>query len=210
VTNSKIECYAASLPQQGRSSNEDAFLVLRESPPFAALCDGAGNAQQAAKRVLALLEKFFRETPSDELSNQQVWSRWVKLLDSSIMGSAQSTLIALTVVGGQVIGTCVGDSRVYLVDREGGCRILTEGASKFRLGSGKAESFFVRLPLTTGDTLLVLSDGAWTPLNPYVLRKEVQAALPRGFAEVPSAILAAAGRAGRADDMTAICLRIAK
>ena len=48
----RVEYFAASLPQQGRTQNEDAFLMERGERPFAALCDGAGNAERAAKRVL--------------------------------------------------------------------------------------------------------------------------------------------------------------
>src|SRR2546425_716725 len=57
----RAECFGASRPQQGRTANEDAFLIGRERP-FALLCDGAGNAQQAAKRVLTLFDKLFKET----------------------------------------------------------------------------------------------------------------------------------------------------
>jgi hypothetical protein len=58
------------------------------------------------------------------------------------------------------------------------------------------------------DTLLLLSDGAWTPLTLYLLQKAVMAAALRHFSEVPQSILDAAGRTGRADDMTAVALRL--
>ena len=48
----RFECYGASRPQAGRGFNEDAFIIEREPIPCAALCDGTGNAEQAAKRVL--------------------------------------------------------------------------------------------------------------------------------------------------------------
>lgn len=209
--NTKVECYAASRPQQGRTQNEDAFLIGHEGTPFAVLCDGAGNAQQAAKRVISLFQKLIREGAPEELAAPECWQRWVKLLDSSLLGGTQSTFLAAAVSNQEVMGTCVGDSRAYLLNREGECRTVTEGASKFRLGSGKAESFFIRQPLTSGDLFLLLSDGAWTPLGgPYLLRKAVVAALSKGLSEVPSAILDAAGRTGRADDMTAVVLRVGR
>ena len=46
----RVECFGASRPQQGRTANEDAFLIRHGERPFALLCDGAGNAQQAAKK----------------------------------------------------------------------------------------------------------------------------------------------------------------
>jgi hypothetical protein len=45
-------------------------------------------------------------------------------------------------------------------NRQGDLRILTDGASKFRLGSGKAEAFPIRQSLASGKILLLLTDGA--------------------------------------------------
>ena len=202
----RAECFGASRPQQGRTANEDAFLIGRERP-FALLCDGAGNAQQAAKRVLTLFDKLFKETAPQQVSEHDTWAGWVKLLDSSLLGGTQSTFLGVALLDGMAVGACVGDSRAYLVTREGDCRLLTEGASKFRLGSGRAEAFPIRQTMTSGEIILLLSDGAWTPLGPYLLKKAVMTAVARHLSDVPEAILEAAGRTGRADDMTAIALR---
>jgi len=204
----RIECFAATRPQQGRSQNEDAFLIGRGERPFVALCDGAGNAERAAKRVLALFEKLFGEATAAQTVDPATWNKWVKLLDSSLLGSAQSTFIGLVESNGGVVGACTGDSRAYLINREGQCRILTDGALKHRLGSGHAEAFPIRSALSPRDILLLLSDGAWTPLSPYLLQKAVASAATRHFSELPGAILDAASRAGRADDMTAVTLRL--
>jgi hypothetical protein len=40
----QVECYSATRTQQGKASNEDAFLIGRGSVPYAVICDGAGNA----------------------------------------------------------------------------------------------------------------------------------------------------------------------
>ena len=53
-----------------------------------------------------------------------------------------------------------------------------------------------------------MSDGAWTPLNLGLLQKTVMTAALCHFTEIPGAILDAAGRTGRADDMTAVALRL--
>jgi hypothetical protein len=206
----RVECFAATRPQDGRSTNEDAFLIGRATPPYAVLCDGAGNAQQAAKRVLTLFDKLFRDAPPEEVGGDRVWSGWVKLLDSSLLGGTQSTFVGVAVVDGVAVGASAGDSRAYLIDRDGECRILTEAAAKYRLGSGEARAFPIRQPLRTGDTLLLLTDGAWTPLGPYLLKKAVLGTVLRSFPDVPDAILNAAGRTGRPDDMTAIALRVVR
>jgi serine/threonine protein phosphatase PrpC len=204
----RVEAFAASLPQQGRTQNEDAFSIGRGERPFAALCDGAGNAERAAKRIVTLFEKLLNEAAPENITGPETWAKWVKLLDSSLLGGSQSTFLAVAIVGNEAIGACAGDSRAYLINREGQTKILTDGAAKYRLGSGQAQAFPIRLTLGAGDVLLLLSDGAWTPLSPYLLQKAVASAAARHFSEVPQAVLQAAGRTGRADDTTAVALRL--
>jgi hypothetical protein len=57
---------------------------------------------------------------------------------------------------------------------------------------------------------MLLTDGAWTPQNPYVLKKTILSAVGKHFSELPLAILDVAGKTGPADDMTAVALRITK
>jgi serine/threonine protein phosphatase PrpC len=206
----KPECYAASLPQEGRSANEDAFLIGRGAVPCVALCDGAGNAQRAAKRALTLFEKLFQDSKPEQIADERVWRGWIKLLDSALLGGTQSTFVGVALLEGFAIGACAGDSRAYLFDREGGCRILTEGANERRLGSGEATAFPIRQPISAGDTLLLMSDGAWTPLGPYLLTKAMRSTMGRHFSEVPTAILDAAARTGRADYMTVVAVRLVR
>jgi hypothetical protein len=42
-----VELFASTRTQQGKTQNEDAFLIGRDPAPYAALCDGAGNAGRA-------------------------------------------------------------------------------------------------------------------------------------------------------------------
>lgn len=204
----KIECYAASLPQDGRTINEDAWLLLRGEPLCAALCDGAGDARRAAKRALQTFEKFYKASKPEELSIFPTWSRWVKTLDSSLLGGEQSTFLAVAVLEEKIVGTCAGDSRLYKITRDGEITIPTEGASKFRLGSGRAQPFPIHLPISKGDRLLLMSDGAWTPLNLYALKKVVAKSATKHFSELPPSILDEAGKSGRADDMTVVALKV--
>jgi hypothetical protein len=86
-------------------------------------------------------------------------------------------------------------------------RILTDTASNSRLGSGEAQAFPFHGALASGDILLFLTDGAWTPLGLPLLKKAILGSVGKHFSELPPAILDAAGRAGRADDMTALAVR---
>lgn len=194
--------------QDCRKVNEDALLILRGDPLCAALCDGAGDARRAAKRALQTFEKLFKQANHEEIAAFPTWSKWVKLLDSSLLGGDQSTFIAIAFLEGKIVGTCVGDSRLYHVTKNGGISIPSERASKFRLGSGRVQPFPIHMPINRGDFLLLMSDGAWTPLNLYALKKVLIRSATRHFSELASSILEEAGKAGRADDMTVIALKV--
>jgi len=56
-----IEIYGATRPQIGRSTNEDAFVIGREPVPHAAVCDGEGNALQAAHHVVRFFERLIKD-----------------------------------------------------------------------------------------------------------------------------------------------------
>ncbi len=204
----QVECYGATRVQEGKNNNEDAFLIRRGSIPFAALCDGAGPAQQAAKKTLEFFQRLFSEGTLAHVLKDATWANWIKVLDSNLLGSTESTFIAVAVIGDQIVGTYVGDSQAYLIERTGGCRIMTPASNKLRLGSGEAKAAPIHMTLKPRDILLLLSDGAWTPLSPYLLQKAAVTAAVEHFSEVPYAILDAAGRTGRADDMTVVALRI--
>jgi serine/threonine protein phosphatase PrpC len=199
-----------SRAQDGRqqSLNQDAFVIGRGPVAWMGLCDGAGNAQSVAKRALALLESRVREAPLAQVLRPETWCGWAKSLDSALLNGPEATLVAASVVGEEVVGVSAGDSRAYLVPLEGPLRLLTDGASKARLGSGETEPFAFRCVLAPRDVLLLVSDGAWTPLGSAVLDRAVRAAFARPFADLPSAVLDAASRRGRADDMTAVALRL--
>ena len=67
------DAFAATLRQDGRATNEDAFL-LRPGPPLVvALADGAGNAEQAARQALRLLERSLAAAGAEELGVFATW-----------------------------------------------------------------------------------------------------------------------------------------
>lgn len=202
-----VESYAASRTQQGRSQNEDAFAIGRDTAPYIVLCDGAGNAERAAKRAIKQFEALLKDTGFDEARAPDTWSKWVRLLDSGFAGGAQTTFLARVFFEAEYFGACAGDSRAYLFTRNGDLRILTDAAGKSRLGSGNAQALFFHGALVSGDILLFLTDGAWTPLGLSILKKTILSSVGKHFSELPQSILDAAGRTGRADDMTVLVAR---
>jgi len=203
-----MEIYGASRQQEGTKSNEDAFLVGRGQIPFAALADGSGNAQQAARSALGLFHRLFSEATPEEIERFHTWDGWIRLLDSLLLGGAQSTFVAVALLPGRIVGTSTGDSRLYLLTMDGEIQILTEDAQKFRLGSGKVIPFPIHRQVQPGDVLMLMSDGAWTPLNLTKMKALRAKALSRHFSEFPAIFLDEAGKNGRADDMTAVAIRV--
>ncbi len=207
----RVECYGATLPEDGkpRSQNQDAFTIVRAPVVTAVVCDGAGNAQLAARRVTGLFELWLAETTLGQVLATDPWSRWARLADSALLGGSECTLAAIQIVGSEARGVVVGDSRIYLLPGDGGCRPLAEPLSKARLGSGEVEPTLVRHQMAPHDILLILTDGAWTPLGSVRLERAARKAALAHLSEVPPAILDAAGQHGRADDMTAVAIRLA-
>jgi serine/threonine protein phosphatase PrpC len=203
-----VEAYGSSKSPQGRTDNEDAFLTGSGKLPFAVVCDGEGTAQQSARKAVTFFENLFKGATPQEIFIHGTWARWIKTLDSILSRSTQSTFVGLAVIRGLAIGACAGNSHAYLVRQGRECRWLTEGANEARLGSGSSSAFPIREALSPGDTIMLLSDGVWSNLSPSLLNEIVLRVAPRKFSEVPNAVLDAARRAGTADDMTAVALRL--
>ncbi len=205
----RFESFGQTRPQEGRqhTENQDAYVIGRCPVPWAAVLDGAGNAQTVAKRAAALLEHWFRETSLAQLLREEAWIGMARRLDSALMGGPETTLVAVAAVGDQVVGVAAGDSRAYLVPLESSVRLVTGEAAKQRLGSGEVQPFAFRELLGPRDVLALLSDGAWGPLGLPGVDRAVRSSLSRHFSETPGALLDAASRRGRGDDMTAVALR---
>jgi serine/threonine protein phosphatase PrpC len=187
--------YAASIPQLGRP-NEDAFFIGRLSgASLAAVFDGQGNAEGAAKKAARQLERLYTDT-----RGKLDWIKTAKLLDSHLLGASKSTMVAASLSEGGVSICVVGDSRAYLI-REGKASILSEGAAKQQLGSGKITPLIKELAIQDRDLLLLMTDGAWTRFSLYLLAQTVMKNLAN-LPELPDSILKQAGRGGICDDMT--------
>ena len=204
------EAFGSSLPQEGRppGGNEDAFWIRPGEPSVIALADGAGAAQQAARKALRQFEQLVSAASASDIESFPAWSTWLRALDLGMSGGpSQSTFVALAVLGDRLVGAAAGDSRAYLWTREGELRVLTDGASKLRLGSGHIAPFPIHAPFARGDIVLLLTDGAWTPLTLDGLRTCVARVALGPLAELPEAVLREASRRGTGDDMTVVAAR---
>jgi serine/threonine protein phosphatase PrpC len=208
----RVECFAASRPLQGRAEkdNEDAFLISLEDPPFAALCDGVGHPQRVARKVLQSFQKLCRASTQHRIADPSAWTSWVRTLDSGIEKDYFAAFAGVVVLDTLAVGASAGNSRVFFISSAGDCRHLTQGADRNALGSGKAVAFPIRQPLEPGDTLLLLTDGAWAPLSLDFIKQIVSAEAPRRFFDIPKACLEVAARNGCTDDMTTIALRLVR
>lgn len=204
-----VECYGASLPQTGHKWNEDAFVIGRDPVPYAAVFDGTGIAEKSAQ-VAASYFKLQIKDQQEKVADPLAWAAWVKLMDSHLMGLAQSTFVGVAVTNettGAVVGAYAGDSRAYVFGDKG-TTLLTPSDSPRRLGSGRVNPGTFTVRLDSYDILVLMSDGAWTPLgSPYLMKQTIMGAVGKHFSDVPQAILDAAQRTGRWDDMTVVALR---
>jgi serine/threonine protein phosphatase PrpC len=201
----KVETYGASQARDGSRANEDAFWIRRPAGTVAVVCDGTGNAQGCAQHVVQLFGRQI-ESGALDVNRFPAWSSWLRSMDAALLGGSQTTFVGVTVVGNRLLGAYAGDSRAFLVN-EHGCRLLNESPGH-RLGSGEAEPRPIHEELRSGDVVLLMSDGAWSPLGLSAIHRVVVCGTLRHFADLPPDVLEAAARKGRADDMTVIAMRV--
>jgi hypothetical protein len=104
-----VECFGQTRPQHGRqhTQNQDAFVVGRPPVPWAAVLDGAGNAQAVAKRAAGIVERWFNEASLGQILRGETWRGLARRLDSALMGGPQSTLVAVALVGRELLGVAL-------------------------------------------------------------------------------------------------------
>ena len=134
------------------------------------------------------------------------WTRAAKLLDSHLLGANKSTMVVSSLVE-EVISICaVGDSRAYLV-RDGQASILTEGASKQKLGSGEIQPLIKEFGVRDRDLILLMTDGAWTHFSLHQLAQTVMKNL-LNLPDLPNSILKQSSKGSVWDAMTVAAIVI--
>ena len=184
-----------------RSQNQDTYQIeqLDRSTTLCIVCDGMGGARSGNVASSLAVDVFIQEVRNTFKSNmsQADWDRMlesaVKLANFTVFDQAQqfedfygmgTTLVAALIHGKDVTVVNVGDSRAYLVNKDGIRRITTDHSlvqmmvdrgeltpEMARTYPGKnyitraigtdtlVESDIFHLDVERGDSLLLCSDG---------------------------------------------------
>ena len=236
-------CFGISDRGQVRDLNED-YLLADCGRGLLLLSDGMGgaNAGEVASQqvVSACYQHLARELERGALkpqnaepclrqavekSHEQIRDMAARYPD---MGGMGCTLVAAWIHHHTAFICHIGDSRAYLLDREGGLEQLTEDHSvvwnEYRAGRltreearkspqknkltqalgmpGPVAPGFVRVELKAGDRLLLCSDGLWEMLADSEIAKLL--AKDATAATVSGDLVEAASRAGGRDNISVV------
>ena len=168
--------YIASERGGSHAENEDVAVaaphLADESLLVCVLADGQGGrgggkaaAQTAAQSVLSRADGLSPSRLRNRLSLKNVWISLLTAADEAVSensGGGYTTLIGLAAWKSGVRGASCGDSGVFLCRANGTAEWLTENQRKNPpVGSGAAFPVDFSARTFPGDTLLVMSDGAF-------------------------------------------------
>ena len=198
-----------------RSQNQDTYQIeqLDRSTTLCIVCDGMGGARSGNVASSLAVDVFIQEVRNTFKSNmsQADWDRMlesaVKLANFTVFDQAQqfedfygmgTTLVAALIHGKDVTVVNVGDSRAYLVNKDGIRRITTDHSlvqmmvdrgelSKERARTYPGKNYITRavgtestvqcdifhLDVERGDCILLCSDGLTNTVDDQEILFEV-------------------------------------
>ena len=198
-----------------RSQNQDTYQIeqLDRSTTLCIVCDGMGGARSGNVASSLAVDVFIQEVRNTFKSNmsQADWDRMlesaVKLANFTVFDQAQqfedfygmgTTLVAALIHGKDVTVVNVGDSRAYLVNKDGIRRITTDHSlvqmmvdrgelSKERARTYPGKNYITRavgtestvqcdifhLDVERGDCVLLCSDGLTNTMDDQEILFEV-------------------------------------
>ena len=198
-----------------RSQNQDTYQIeqLDRSTTLCIVCDGMGGARSGNVASSLAVDVFIQEVRNTFKSNmsQADWDRMlesaVKLANFTVYDQAQqfedfygmgTTLVAALIHGKDVTVVNVGDSRAYLVNKDGIRRITTDHSlvqmmvdrgelSKERARTYPGKNYITRavgtestvqcdifhLDVERGDCILLCSDGLTNTMDDQEILFEV-------------------------------------
>ncbi|MBL7160670.1 MAG: protein phosphatase 2C domain-containing protein [Candidatus Aenigmarchaeota archaeon] len=187
--------------------NQDSFLLAPEKGLFA-VADGVtisrGDSKQASTAAVKLLEEEF------EGNLEQTFLEINKEI-SELEGAGTTTLTAARIKGQALEVAHVGDSSLFLV-REG-IRKVTEDDSthgsnvlKQVIGKGNPKPHLYKLPLKSGDIILLATDGAAKHLD----ENDILKALKGPLENVPAELIKQAYKKRKLyeDDKTIVMVKV--
>jgi serine/threonine protein phosphatase PrpC len=164
-----------SLSWRGRHPvNEDAFLVGHHpAHPQLVLCmlaDGQGGQPGGQRAAQVACRIAFEQASSRslwQLRFKRAWRSICGVANQAVTNDSQAgltTLVALAVGAGRVVGASNGDSAAFAVSEDGGITDLTQHQVRNPpVGSASATFTPFSVRLTPTWSVTALSDGVWKP-----------------------------------------------
>lgn len=176
------------------------------------VADGAGGmggggraADLGVKTILDSIEAGSLDGLSSEACVALLRKADALVTEEREAGETTMVLVAVTAEG-RVVGASCGDSGALIVTAGGWLDDVTEGQSRWRLGSGRAEPVGFERPALRG-TLLVATDGLLAYVRPDTLIGLVERHDAVDAAASALAQAAKLPRGGLQDDLALVVLR---
>ena len=189
----------ATLSRTGkRANNEDAFSVIKaddNSRWLGIVCDGLGGhdfGEVASETVTKAFTDYWKENDKEKDTEEKVnnachfaYNELNRRADSLKHADMGTTMVMASIEGNVVTIAHIGDSRCYILRKDGGLLYQTEDHVNRILGwetlsrcffsykSGNVIPDIIQLHLEAGDRILLSSDGLYKSIFPNILQERM-------------------------------------
>ena len=222
----KVHSSQFILPKEKNTSGDDAcdFTVLDNSVLVAVLCDGVGSARKggaAARQSVKFFIDHFKTRPKnwDITQSLTLFTQHInRLLFKESMTQYEQiellTTLCVAVIEGDTLYTMnLGDSRIYLLDKDKNLRQLSEDHTMDEDNlshvltqacglTDHVEPVITSISIEKGDTLVLCSDG----LTALMSDEEIKTSLLKGFG--PKLIIQGAAKGHKDNERDDISMQI--
>ena len=193
----KVQSSQYILPKEKDTSGDDAcdFVILEKNLLMSVLCDGVGSARKggaAARQSVKFFIDHFKTRPKnwDITQSLTLFTQHInRLLFKESMTQYEqiellTTLCVAVIEGNTLYAMNLGDSRIYLLDKDKNLRQLSEDhiMDEENLShvltqacglSDHIEPVITSISIEKGETLILCSDGLTALLNDDEIKEEV-------------------------------------